>query len=246
MTPNLSASTMQSAYEVFQTFIDQWKTGANVEVRFFCERGNLKVNLCADLGLWRPTTGELGPRVWDYGGLHKQSPSRLRRREKRAAERKQSAAAEKCAAEKAAAEKCAAEKAAVEMCAAEKAAAEKCAAEKAAAEMCAAEKAAAEKCATEKAAEKCAATASADVASTSCLGSQHQPTPWNTCWTCEGDLSPDHKCDGPAGHISAATCMSPLNPAVVRPSPSAPIVLKKPVKMVDGSPIWTPRTKSNR
>ena len=91
-----------------------------------------------------------------------------------------------------------------------------------------------------------AATASADVASTSCLGSQQQPTPWNTCWTCEGDLSPDHKCDGPAGHIYDGTCMSPLNPAVVRPSPSAPIVLKKPVKMVDGSPIWTPRTKSNR
>ena len=157
------------------------------------------MNLCADLGLWRPTTGELGPRVWDYGGLHKQSPSRLRRREKRAAERKQSAAAEKCAAEKAAAEKCAAEKAA--------------------AKICAAEKAAAEKCATEKAAEKYAATASADVASTSCLGSQHQPTPWNTCWTCEGDLRPDHKCDGPSGHISDATCMylpelSPLSASV--------------------------------
>ena len=181
----------------------------------------------ADLG---PLMAETMPRGSNGGYV---SPSRARRRERRAAEK---AAAEKCAAEKAAAEKCAAEKAAVEMCAAEKAAAEKCAAEKAAAE----------KCATEKAAEKCAATASADVASTSCLGSQHQPTPWNTCWTCEGDLSPDHKCDGPAGHISDATCMSPLNPAVVRPSPSAPIVLKKPVKMVDGSPIWTPRTKSNR
>ena len=238
MTPNLSASTMQSAYEVFQTFIDQWKTGANVEVRFFCERGNLKVNLCADLGLWRPTTGELGPRVWDYGGLHKQSPSRLRRREKRAAERKQSAAAEKCAAEKAAAEKCAAEKAAAEEFAAEKAAAEKFAVEKAAAEKCA-DTAKAEQAASESA-------ASADVASTSCLGSQYQSTPWTTCWTCEGDLSPGHKCDGPPGHISVAACVSPLNPAVVRPSPSAPIVLKKPVKMVEGSPIWTPRTKSNR
>ena len=171
----------------------------------------------ADLG---PLMAETMPRGSNGGYV---SPSRARRRERRAAE-----------------------KAAAEKCAAEKAAAEKCAAEKAAAEMCAAEKAAAEKCATEKAAEKCVATASADVASTSCLGSQHQPTPWNTCWTCEGDLSPDHKCDGPAGHISDATCMSPLNPAVVRPSPSAPIVLKKPVKMVDGSPIWTPRTKSNR
>ena len=198
---------MAGAHQLLHAFLDQCGIGSNAELRLFCEGGRLKASMFADLG---PLMAETMPRGSNGGYV---SPSRARRRERRAAE---------------------------------KAAAEKCAAEKTAAEMCAAEKAAAEKCATEKAAEKCAATASADVASTSCLGSQHQPTPWNTCWTCEGDLSPDHKCDGPAGHISDATCMSPLNPAVVRPSPSAPIVLKKPVKMVDGSPIWTPRTKSNR
>ena len=118
------------------------------------------MTMCADLGpILHKNVNWSGCR-----GGESVSPSRVRRRERRVAERAaaENAAAEKataeCAAVKAAAEKCAAEKAAAKKCAAEKAAAEKCAAAKAAAEKCAAEKAAAKKCAAEKAStEKCAA-----------------------------------------------------------------------------------------
>ena len=183
--------------------------------------------------------------------------------EKAAAEKfgAEKAATERCAAEKAAAEKSAAEKAAAEKCAAEKAAAEKYVAAKAAAEMCGVEKVAAERCiasakaptvVAEKAAADCAVTSvdADDAASTSCWGDK--PTPGESCWNCEGFLTPDHQCDVPLGHTSGpvhlitppvppnatkvATVISP------RPSPSAPVILKKPVKILDRSPIWTRKT----
>ena len=142
------------------------------------------MTVCADLGQLTVKTGnlsDLGPVVHSnvdmFGcrGVPSGSPSRLRRRERRAAEQAavksaaagkvatekavtERVAAEKAAAERVAAEMYASEKAAAEKCAVEKAAAEKYTAEKAAAEKCAAEKAAAEKCVAEKpAAEKCAA-----------------------------------------------------------------------------------------
>ena len=225
----------------------------NADVRFSCERGHLKVNLCADLGPWRPAVDEMGPKVWDYGGLHKPSPSRLRRRERRAAERERStaaaevitdakkAAAEKAKAEKVATEKAEAEKVAAEMKNAEKAAAEKAEAENAADEeeetqKVAAEKAEAENAADEKvlaktvaavktetkkavaenvatmkaAAEIKTTVCAADVASTSCWGSQ-QPTSGKACWNFDGHLTPDHQCqcDGPHGPTPGATSQSP-------------------------------------
>ena len=167
---------------------------------------------------------------------------------------------EKCATQKAGAEKCDAKKAA-EKCATQKAAAEKGDAKKAAVK-CAAEKAATEKEAAtvrasteeaEKALVECALTpvSADDAASTSCLGVQ--PTPGETCWNCEGFLSPDHQCVGPLGHSPGPVHLFP--PPVLpnatkvaavfspRPSSSAPVILKKPVKMLDGSPILTPKTK---
>ena len=208
------------------------------------------------------------------------SPSRKRRRERRAAARAaveevstekvtgaetdveevvaekvaaEGAPAEKCEALKADTEKCAFEKTAAEISVAKKGAAEKCAALNAddekcdamkAAEKCAVEKAAAKKCAAIKAAtgnfaakasieetEKSAAESAVtpvnapDVASTSCLGKQ--PTPGETCWTCEGYLAPDHQCDGPHEHMSGAdTVFPPVPPCqtevavVISPCPS--------------------------
>ena len=151
---------MEAAQRVFQTFLDQWKTGcSNAELRFFCEEGCLRVNLCADLGPWSAPAFEPWPKFWGNGSLYKASPSRLRRRLRRASERERIVAAEKAAAEKAAAEKAAAEKAAAETAATETAAAEKATAEKTAVKKAAAEKAAAD----EKVAAKRAAAEEADV-----------------------------------------------------------------------------------
>ena len=269
---------VEGALKCLQAFVvDQWKTGGAAELRLFCESGCLKASVSADFGpsclSWRANSAFMG-------GNTSGSPSRQRRRERRAAARaaaekaatekvvKEKVADEKTAAEEVAAEKCAALKAVTENCDAKKAA-EKCAALKAVTENCdakkAAEKCAAlkaetekcdamkafEKCDAKKAAEKCAAekaaaaerdltsASTAAVASTSCLGSQ--PTTVETCWNCEGYFTPDHQCDG---HISGAVTLLP--PVAVdsspRPSPSAPIILKKPVKMLDGSRIWTPKT----
>ena len=250
---------VEGALKCLQAFVvDQWKTGGAAELRLFCESGCLKASVSADFGpsclSWRANSAFMG-------GNTSGSPSRQRRRERRAAARaaaekaatekvvKEKVADEKTAAEEVAAEKCAALKAVTENCDAKKAA-EKCAALKAETEKCDAMKAV-EKCDSKKAAEKCAAekaaaaerdltsASTAAVASTSCLGSQ--PTTVETCWNCEGYFTPDHQCDG---HISGAVTLLP--PVAVdsspRPSPSAPIILKKPVKMLDGSRIWTPKT----
>ena len=145
------------AHQWVKTFIDQCRTGKLAELRFCCEKGHLKVTMSADLGPVVHNDVHLS----GWTGVQSGSPSRLRRRERRAAERAAAgyAAAEKvAAAEKAATSRVNAEKAAAEKCAIEKAAAEKYAAEKAAAERGAAKKAAAENNTAEKAgAEKCAA-----------------------------------------------------------------------------------------
>ena len=274
---------VEGALKCLQAFVvDQWKTGGAAELRLFCESGRLKASVSADFGpsclSWRANSAFMG-------GNASGSPSRQRRRERRAAARaaaektgtekvakekvadektaaEEVAAAEKCAALKTAAEKCAALKAEFDKCdakkaeeaAAEKIAAEKCAVPKAVTEnreakkdfekcsalkveteMCDAKKAA-EKCDAKKAAEKCATECSltsvstAAVASTSCLGSQ--PTTVETCWNCEGFLTLDHQCDGPPspGHMPGAVTLFPPVAVVSsppRPSPSAPIILKK-------------------
>ena len=169
-------------------------------------------------------------------------------------------AAENAAAEKAAAEKVAAEKAAAETAAAEKAAAVKAAAVKAAlkSEEAEAEKAATEKVASEKEDdEKKAIVVKSDfVASTSCIGKKLPE--WNSCWNCEGEMSTEHQCDSPVdtsgmskpastSHFGLPALAEPSFKGMVTPSlplrlkvpgPSAPVILKKPVKMLDGSLIW--------
>ena len=255
----------EAAHHWVQTFVNQCKTGTHAELRLFCEGGHLKVTMCADLGQLVANTGT-SSNCW---GVPRPSPSRVRRRERRAAERavaeeeaaakaaaekadaekaaaEQAAAekvyAEKVAAEKAAAEKASAEKAAAETAATEKAAAEKAAAEKAAAEKAAADKAAAEKAAAEKATAERAAKeeAAAEKASTSCCGSEQQKPPMS-CWSCDEMFATDDQ-----GYIPEHNCVQtpPVHsPKSVRPGPKPPMVLKKPVRMLDGSPAWSSRPK---
>ena len=61
---------------MFLTFLDQWSTGCNAKIQFHSECGRLMVDLKADLGTWKADCG-----------LNKASPSRVRRRERRAAKR---------------------------------------------------------------------------------------------------------------------------------------------------------------
>ena len=199
--------------------------------------------LSADLGPWSAPADEL--QTNDHWSLHKASPSRLRRRWRRANERERiatdEAAAERIAAEKAAVEKVDAEKAATERTAAENAAAEKVEAEKAAAERTAAEKAAAEKVEAEKAAaekfdaEKAAAESAAKAentvataeikscdneVSTSSCGKE----PAKTCWNCDKEMTFDHQCDAPPVPVPVGSKPSPALPFPVSPAPYSPPV----------------------
>ena len=235
--------------------VNQWKTGGAAELRVVCESGHLKVSVSADFDLssesWKADSDSLGG-----------SPSRQRRRQRRAAAR---AAAEMAASEMkvtvAVPEKC--EEAAAEM-------SEESAAENSMAEMTAAgkvetdqedgAKSAAFVASEEEDAEKKSIVMENDsVASTSCNGKQLPQ--WKSCWNCEGEMSFGHQCDiqiGTAGMSNPAPASTaPCGPtslavpgvAVISPprwkapGPSAPVILNKPVKMLDGSPIWTPRTK---
>ena len=88
------------ANEWYQTFLNQWKTGKDAELHLVCDQGRLKLNMTADLGLWQaPVWGPTG-QPWGHQGLMRESPSKERRRARRAAER---AAAEEAAAKEAAA-----------------------------------------------------------------------------------------------------------------------------------------------
>ena len=127
----------------------------------------------------------------------------------------------------------AAENAAAEKVAAEKAAAEKAAAEKAAAEKAAAEKAAAERTATEEEAPL-ASTSCCNLASTSCCKSKQQAM--MSCWSCDELFATDDQ-----GYIPEHNCAETL--PCVRPGPKPPMVFTKPVRMLDGSPVWSPRPK---
>ena len=130
----MTASEMEAAQRMFQTFLDQWRTGSNAKLEFFCEGGCLKLNMSADLGPWSGPTFEPWSKVRDDGSLHKASPSRLKSRLRRASERERTVAAERVLAEKFAVEKVATKKIAAEKVTDEKTAAEEAVAEKAAAE----------------------------------------------------------------------------------------------------------------
>ena len=252
--------------------VNQWKTGKDAELRLYCENGHLKVNVCADLGLQTPSwRAEPVGAYWGspWGASGRGSPSRLRRRQRRAATRTAEVfaattedadqAAQERNSEKDAAEKAAAGKSA------EKAAAEKAAAERAAAEIAASKEVVSEEIDTAemKAAEKTVAgVLEADhVASTSCIGIQLPDV--KSCWNCEGEMSNSHQCDSegddaptkppPAPSASYALgllaepplggAFAPFLPRAKMPRPSAPVVLKKPVRMLNGSPIWTSKTE---
>ena len=177
------------------------------------------MNFGADLGPWRPATGEVLPKLGNY--VKPPSPSRLRRKERRAAERERCApigtaaanavtvsfaagkpAAEVASAEKAdaAAEAIATGKAAEDIAATEKVAGEVLTAEKADDELMAAENAATEVAAVEKAAgeesDAVVVKAAAEVASTSSCGKEQMAA--RTCWNCDDGMTVDHQCEVPS------------------------------------------------
>ena len=89
-----------------------------------------------------------------------------------------------------------------------------------------------------------ASSPTCDVAVTSCLGSQLAPQ--ENCWNCGEAFASDHQCDTSPPKPKSVKFASSLSLPPVpkqRPSPSAPIVLKKPVRMLDGSPAFPPRQK---
>ena len=92
-----------------------------------------------------------------------------------------------------------------------------------------------------------ASSLTCDAAVTSCLGSQ-LASPGN-CWNCGGAFSSDYQCDVSPVKPESVKLASSLNLppdlkiSKQRPSPSAPVVLKKPVRMLDGSPAFPPRQK---
>ena len=193
--------------------------------------------------------------------LKKVNSSRVKRRLRRAAERTAAAAekeaAERTVAEKEAAEKAVADKEAAKVVAETKAAekgaesatakevdsekvfAEKAADEKVATQNVAAEKVAVGKATAEKdAAKKKLAEKETGAASTSSCGSK--PRASLPCWSCDKMFPVDDQ-----GYIPEHLCAKdfPVRSCPVKPGPSAPVILKKQVRMLDGSPIWSPRAK---
>ena len=223
---------MTAAHKLYKTLLDQWKSGNNAELKLHCENGSLKVTFHADLGPWAQPDCLRSP-VSGNGGLQKvsQSPGRLRRRERRAAER---AAAGKAAADCAANLKTTAEEAdalwadTVEVDAKE-AAAEKVNAKnsdfteknnpkKAVAEEVTAEKADLEVIVKNTTAEKVAGEKPApaeEVASTSCLGSEQSANVLTSCSNCDAEMAPDHQCDSTPNGASK----SPVSNVEEQPPP---------------------------
>ena len=244
------------------------------------------MNFGADLGPWRPATGEVVPKFGDF--VKPLSPSRLRRKERRAAERERFAAIGAAAvAVDAANVSFVAGKAAAEVAEAEKVVAEANSAEKVANEFVAAANAA-EGTAVEMTAgeesdaaknDASVAKAAVEVATTSSCGKEQLNA--TTCWNCDQEMTFDHQCDVPPvpveirqslstpcnsgrqaklpcwkcdkmfpvesnGYIPEHHCAEspPAHPSKgVRPEPSPPMILKKPVRMLDGSPVLPSRPK---
>ena len=94
----------------------------------------------------------------------------------------------------------------------------------------AAEKASAEKDAAKK--------EGAEASTSSCERKQQAFLP---CWNCDVMFPTDDQ-----GYIPEHNCAMPSpvhSPKGVRPGPKPPMVFKKPVRMLDGSPVWSPRPK---
>ena len=138
---------------MFDTLIRQWRTGGNAELKFFCDRGFLSMSFDADLGPWRPVSDEVLPKFGDCAKPHiTPSPSRLRRKARRAAERVRSAAIGAAAVNAVSVSFAAAKAAVVEVPSAEKADADAIATGKAAVDVAATVKVAGEVLTAEKAA----------------------------------------------------------------------------------------------
>ena len=214
---------MTGAHQLVQTFLDQCKTGNFAELRLTCEGGRLKANMFADLGPLRP---EVKPKTGDsgsYGG--RVSPSRARRREKRASERQlfamagetaaekasevdQVAAAGNAATEEAFAENAAPWKGSVDYAAAAKAAESDVKITTAVSEMTAIKAAEALVDKTDCSAEtKCDVLGDTETASTSTKLLDTD----KSCWNCEAAFTPAHQCDGSPEPISE-TPLAPKPP----------------------------------
>ena len=241
----------KGAYIWVQTFLDQCKTGMKAELQLVCENGHLKVNLSAELG----PIGVLSDISECSGGLQKGSPSRVRRRERRASERaaaERTGAAEKATVEKAAPQKAAVKEVEVHHAAAEKAAAEKVdfvIAENAEKEMCVTEEVnnyvVAEETATEKtvmanaagnagkvpaakAADESAAILVAECSNTEQASTSSTGGTAVACWNCSGILTPHHQCDEHPGAIPASPAPSTSTEDTggnVKEASSGPVVL---------------------
>ena len=157
LPPQPAMADVEGALKCLQAFVvDQWKSGGAAELRLFCESGRLKANVSADFG---PNCPSWIASSTFMGGNACGSPSRQRRRQRRAAARavagnavaERDAAAVKVEVKKSAAEKYAAEKVFAERLVAEEAASETTAAVKAASEKSAAVSVATGKAAAENA-----------------------------------------------------------------------------------------------
>ena len=231
---------MTGAQELLQTFLDQCKTGNFAELRLTCEGGRLKASMFADLGPLRPS---INPKSDDFGSYGTRvSPSRARRREKRATERQSFATTGETIAEKAkeADQVAAAGNAAAEEVFAENAAPWKDSAEDAAvkaAESDIENTAAVSEMSAINAAGELVEKAEIDAslkagkvenvedgkpalncsAETKCdtetaSTSTKLVSPDQSCWNCEAAFTPAHQCDGYPEPVSEAS--KPPDPTV--------------------------------
>ena len=79
--------------------------------------------------------------------------------------------------------------------------------------------------------------AAAEKASTSLCGSAGRRAQL-PCWSCDEMFTVDSQ-----GYIPEHQCAKPSPVLSVGPGPSPPMVFKKPVRMLDGSPVWSRRPK---
>ena len=216
---------------------------------------------CADLGPWR--ADDMLPKVWGVGGLHKAGPSRIRRRQRRAAAR--------YAAGPAGGEVYAAEKVAMKTPVEESSAKEatEVAADQEADKAVDVEVAAAEEAAVPGLASKAAISNTVEMTTTAGTGagkaaavktdvesavndisaaetgycssskSKHLASTScaaTRCWNCGEEMSAAHQCDVPP----------PLTfgpPKSKEKTFSAPYIIKGKIRMLDGSPAFPPRLK---
>ena len=210
---------MAGAHQLLDTLLGQWKTGHDAELRVFCENGSLKVSMTANLGLWKAPPDGLWPKHPGIWNLRKESPSRQRRRERRAAERGQyfgnTSVTGKASSERAAEEIATVAAAENAMTAAgEKAAGKKVDEPE--------EKGYDESVSAEAtglivaAAKVVVSVESVEEASTSSMGCKQLAKV--DCWNCDSAFSPDHQCDT----VSPASCSSPL------PTPASIVAKAEP------------------